>query len=227
MKVESVRVPSPHTGSCLASALRLAFGASFLFASAASMAAPFAYVPNQKSGSISVIDTSTDAVVRTLTAGDKLGKRLQAVDMDAKGGLLYIVDAEHDKLIALDPATDTIKQSVDIGKEAEGVRISPSGKTLAVCAEGQNKALLIDVKTFKVEARIATKGRNPEHCEFTPDEKLLLTSNEGSNDMDVIDLASRATTGVIATSGHPRGAAFSGGKVYVAQEAAGVVAGCC
>ena len=41
-------------------------------------AAPFAYVPNQKSGSISVIDTGSDKVVRTLTAHNQLGKRLRA-----------------------------------------------------------------------------------------------------------------------------------------------------
>ena len=34
-------------------------------------AAPFAYVPNEESGTISVIDTSTDKVVKEIRAGDK------------------------------------------------------------------------------------------------------------------------------------------------------------
>ena len=37
----------------------------------ASGAAPFAYVPNEKSGTISVIDTDSDAVVAEVKAGDK------------------------------------------------------------------------------------------------------------------------------------------------------------
>jgi len=92
-------------------------------------------------------------------------------------------------------------------------------------AEGQNLVLLIDAKSFKVDARIPVKGRNPEHCEFTPDGKHVVTSNEGSDNLDVIDVATRASTGVIATSGHPRGAAFlPGGKqLYVAQESANKV----
>jgi YVTN family beta-propeller protein len=189
------------------------------------IAAPLAYVPNQKSGTISVIDTASDTVTRTLSAGNTLGKRLQAIDSDAKGSVIYVVDAEHNKLIAIDPAADSVKQSVDIGEDAEGVRLSPHGDMLAVCAEGQHKVLLIDAKTFKIEARIPTQGKNPEHCEFAPDSALLLTSNEGSDNLDVIDLKQQKSVGTIATSGHPRGAAFVPGTshVYIAQESANAV----
>jgi YVTN family beta-propeller protein len=202
----------------------LAFAIAAL-AMQAAIAAPLAYVPNQKSGTISVIDTANDTVTRTLSGGKTLGKRLQAIDSDAKGNVIYVVDAEHNKLIAIDPATDAVKQSVDIGADAEGVRMSPSGDMLAVCAEGQHKVLLIDSKTFKIEAQIPTQGRNPEHCEFTPDAALLLTSNEGSDNLDVIDIKQRKSIGTIATSGHPRGAAFVPGTshVYIAQESANAV----
>ena len=37
----------------------------------AAIAAPFAYVPNEKSGTISVIDTENDSVVAEIKAGDK------------------------------------------------------------------------------------------------------------------------------------------------------------
>ena len=40
------------------------------------LAAPFAYVPNEESGTISVIDTSTDQVVKEIKAGDKPRGRL-------------------------------------------------------------------------------------------------------------------------------------------------------
>lgn len=197
---------------------------ALLFAGANAVAAPLAYVPNQKSGTISVIDTASDAVVKTLSANGKLGKRLQAIDADGKGHTLYVVDADRDQLVAIDPATDAVRHSVAIGDDAEGVRLAPDGKSLAVCVEGQHHVLLVDAATFTIAARIPTRGRNPEHCEFTPDGKSLLTSNEGSNDMDVIDLGKKVSTGTIATSGHPRGTAFVGAnKVYVAQEAANAV----
>jgi len=142
-------------------------------------AAPFAYVPNQKSGTVSVIDTATDTVTKTLSGGGTLGKRLQAIDSDAKGDVIYVVDAEHEKLVAIDPSNDAVRHSVDIGEDAEGVRLSPTDDLLAVCAEGQHKVLLVDAKSFAITTRIPTQGKNPEHCEFAPDGKLLLTSNEG------------------------------------------------
>ena len=132
--------PSPHFLSPRALAVAAFAGA----ASIPAIAAPFAYVPNQKSGTISVIDTATDTVTKTLSGGGTLGKRLQAIDSDAKGDVLYVVDAEHDKLVAIDPKTDKVVHSVDIGEDAEGVRLSPKGDVLAVCAEGQHKVLLID-----------------------------------------------------------------------------------
>jgi len=46
------------------------------------LAAPFAYVPNEESGTISVIDTSTDQVVKEIKAGDK--PRGLAVSRDAE-----------------------------------------------------------------------------------------------------------------------------------------------
>ncbi|KLB06877.1 surface antigen, partial [Xanthomonas hortorum pv. gardneri] len=52
----------------------------------------FAYVPNQRSGTVSVIDTHTDTVVRTLSAQGQLGKRLQQL-LPGPHGHLYLIDA--------------------------------------------------------------------------------------------------------------------------------------
>ncbi|TQU03500.1 hypothetical protein EIJ50_21195, partial [Xanthomonas perforans] len=49
----------------------------------------FAYVPNQRSGTVSVIDTHTDTVVRTLSAQGQLGKRLQQL-LPGPQGHLYL-----------------------------------------------------------------------------------------------------------------------------------------
>ncbi|ATS64888.1 surface antigen [Xanthomonas citri pv. fuscans] len=184
----------------------------------------FPYVPNQRSGTVSVIDTHTDTVVRTLSAQGQLGKRLQQL-LPGPHGHLYLIDAEHHRLVELDSEKDAVLRSVDIGENAEGIALSPDGKQFAVCVEGQNQVMLIDVAQFTVQQVIATRGQAPEHCAYTPDGKWLLTSNEGSNDMDMIELATHRSRGVVATSGHPRGMAFApdGRSVYIAQETANVV----
>ena len=193
--------------------------------SAAAAAAPaLAYVPNQRSGTISVIDTDKDVVLRTLSAQGQLGTRLQQV-LPGPNGHLYVIDAQGHRLLELDTAQDRILRSVDIGENAEGIAASPGGDQFAVCVEGQNQVMLIDPASFAIGARIATQGQAPEHCVYSPDGALLLTSNEGSDDLDVIDLKAGKSVGVIATSGHPRGMAFApdGNTAYVAQEGVGVV----
>lgn len=188
-------------------------------------AAPMAYVPNQRSGTISVIDTGSDEVVRTLSAQGQLGKRLQQVALDPAGKTLFVIDAAHDALVALDIATDSVRTRVPIEDDAEGVTVSPDGASLAVCVEGSQHILLVDAATLKIRSDVATQGRNPEHCVFSPDGKWLLTSNEASSDLDVIDVAAGRSVAVIKTSGHPRGMAFlpKTTRLYVAQETANVV----
>ena len=56
--------------------------------SASVLAAPFAYVPNEKSGTLSVIDTENDTVVSEIKAGDK--PRGLAASIDGK--TLYVSD---------------------------------------------------------------------------------------------------------------------------------------
>ncbi|KPN09570.1 hypothetical protein AN652_16235, partial [Xanthomonas arboricola pv. pruni] len=128
----------------------------------------FAYVPNQRSGTVSVIDTHTDTVVRTLSAQGQLGKRLQQV-VPGPQGHLYLIDAEHHRLIELDTDKDAVLRSVEIGENAEGIALSPDGKQFAVCVEGQNQVMLIDAAQFSVQQVIATRGQAPEHCAYTPD----------------------------------------------------------
>ncbi len=62
------------------------------------VAAPFAYLPNEKSGILSVIDCATDAVVATIKAGDK--PRGLALSKDGK--TLYVSDQAHNALLVID-----------------------------------------------------------------------------------------------------------------------------
>ena len=66
--------------------------------STAVLAAPFAYVPNEKSGTLSVIDTETDTVVADIKAGDK--PRGLAVSKDGK--IVYVSDQPHNALVLVD-----------------------------------------------------------------------------------------------------------------------------
>ncbi|HYS74879.1 MAG TPA: hypothetical protein VEM38_02160, partial [Burkholderiales bacterium] len=65
---------------------KLAFCAAQIFSSAC--AAPFAYVPNERSGTVSVIDTASDQVVATIKAGGKP----RGIAASPDGRRLYVSD---------------------------------------------------------------------------------------------------------------------------------------
>ena len=60
----------------------LAVLAGVMLSGSVALAAPMAYVPNEKSGTVSVIDTATDTVVAEIKAGSK--PRGLAVSADGK-----------------------------------------------------------------------------------------------------------------------------------------------
>ncbi|MGH8123090.1 MAG: beta-propeller fold lactonase family protein, partial [Rudaea sp.] len=176
-----------------------------LLVGAPAFATEFAYVPNQASGTISVIDTARDQVVRTLRGEGKLGTRVRGVVVDRGDKTLFVVDAEGGKVNVIDLATDKLKKQIAVGHGPEGIGISPSGDEVAACVEDDNWVTLVDTKSLDVIKHIPVKGKNPEHCVFSPDGHWLLASNENSNDVDVIDLKLGASLGTVKSSGHPRG----------------------
>ena len=205
---------------------RSVYAAALLFSLAANIAnaAAFAFVGNQGSASVSMIDTKSDEVVRTLTGEGKLGK-VNGVVANRAATLLFVVDAKEGRVNVVDVATDKVKKQIAVGSGPEGIGMSPSDSEVAACIEDDNKVVLIDTKSLEVTQRIAIHGANPEHCVFSPDGRWLLTSNENSNDVDIIDLQKHVSLVAIKASNHPRGIAFLPGRdvAYIAAEGANVV----
>ncbi len=186
-------------------------------------AAVLAYAANQRDGTVSVINTAQDKVIRTLPEHGKIGNKIQAVVVVPNSKTIYVVDADGDDLVAVNSVTGKIEKHIPVGKAPEGASLSPSGKMIAVCVEESNEVTLVDVASEKVVKKIHTQGKNPEHCSFSPDGRWLMTSNENSNNVDIIDLKLDKSVALVPTSGHPRGIAWLPHKpfAYVVQETAG------
>jgi YVTN family beta-propeller protein len=186
-----------------------------------------AYVPNEGSGTVTVIDTATDkpSAKSPLPQHGTLGKKLRGVALDLSGRTLFVVDALRNVVLAVDTATGVVKKILPDILSAEGIQLSPDGKTVTACAERSNEAIFIDVASLSEAFRVKIQGNNPEHCVYSPDGKWLLTSNEISRSIDVIDVAGRRSVATIKTAGAPRGMGFlpDGKTVFVADETSGNV----
>lgn len=84
------------------------------------MAAPFAYVPNEKSGGVSVIDTATN---RKELAVVTSGKRPWNMAVTPDGRKLYIANGRSNSVSVIDTATNAVSKEIPVGELPWGVVI--------------------------------------------------------------------------------------------------------
>jgi YVTN family beta-propeller protein len=178
-------------------------------------AEPFAYVPNEGAGTVSVIDTATDKVVAELPGGSK--PRGLAVGIDRHW--LYVSDQPHNRLQLVDIGGGALGATVALGESPEGVSISPDA------VEGKNDIAVIDTRTNALAFSIKVHGKNPEHAVFSPNGRLLVVSAEEGEAVDIIDFAARKQVAQVAVGARPRGIGFlpDSSRAYVATENANEV----
>jgi len=96
-----------------------------------SAGAPTAYVTNLADG-VSVIDTGTNTIVTSVTAGTGP----QAVAITPDGRFAYVVNLTSNDVSVINTATNTLAATVAVGFGPFGVAITPNGAFAYVTAFG-------------------------------------------------------------------------------------------
>lgn len=184
------------------------------------IAAPFAYVSNEGSGTVSVIDTASDTVVASIQTGGK--PRGAAAGAD---GRLYVSDQPNNRLVVIDLKDRRIAGSMALGVSPEGVGRSADGRWIAAASEQSNSVTFVDTRVQREVFIVKVKGENPEHAVFSPDGRFVYVSAEDGDTVEVIDFARRAQVAQVKVGARPRGIGFlpDGSRAYVAAENADTV----
>ena len=125
-----------------------------------------------KADGIAAVDTKTLKVKKIYQAGSDPEQFDLSTD-----GRLYVANEDTASLTVLDLKSGAIVSRVPVGKEPEGVRVSPDGKWVLVSNESDNSISIIDTKTLKVTKSV-TVGKRPRDIAFTPDGKSAYVSGE-------------------------------------------------
>ena len=120
------------------------------------MAGPFAYVCNEGSASVSVIDTSTNAVTATVT----VGTGPSGVAITPNGSYAYVTNEGAGTVSVIDTSTNVVTATVTVGSSPTGVAITPNGAYAYVCNDGSGSVSVIDTSTNAVTATV-TVGSSP------------------------------------------------------------------
>lgn len=201
-----------------------------------------AYVTNEGSGELTVIDVASDSVVSSIP----VGTRPRGVRVSEDGKTVYVAltgsprcpptmpDEECEKLEAdkskdgigvVDVATRKVTRVLPGGSDPETFDISRDGTRLFVSNEDAHVATIVDIQSGKILATVPV-GREPEGVELHPSGGTVWVTGETDHNVTVLDTDSGGVVSKIPVGKRPRDLAFSpdGSRAYVTSEIDGTVA---
>ena len=151
---------------------------------AAPARAYIAYVSNEKSNTVSVIDTDRWTVTNTI----KVGQRPRGIEFTRDGKFVLVAVGDDDTIQMIDTMTKQVVDTLPSGPDPELFVQDAAGKMLYVANENDNTVTMIDIEK---RARLGDiqVGVEPEGMGISPDGKILVNTSETTNMAHFIDTA--------------------------------------
>ncbi len=176
-----------------------------------------AYVTNDASNNISVIDTETNTVIVTI-ATDVFPRLILANPTQTR---IYV--AIFDNIGVIDTASNTVIATIPIGDPDHFMTITPNGAKLYVANAGSDNVSVINTTTNTVIATV-TVGSLPRFPAVTPDGAKVLVPHSIATSISVINTTTDMVAATISTA--PNTAQFiatTGTKAYAATTGGNVL----
>jgi len=175
-------------------------------------AQPFAYVTNQGSNNVSVINTETNTANATVTVGSN--PSVVAITPDA--AFAYVTNQASNNVSVINTETNTVDATVTVGSTPFGVAIKADGAFAYVTNQGSNNVSVISTETNTVDATV-TVGSNPIGVAITPDGAFAYVTNLISNSASVINTETNTVDATVTVGSSPIGVAITpdGAFAYV------------
>ncbi len=177
-------------------------------------AQPFAYVANQYSAAVSVIDTATNSVVATIPVGNDPVE----VAITPDGTRAYVTNQVDSTVSVINTATNTVFTTVPVGNTPTVIAITPDGTRAYVPNQGDNTVSVINTASNTVVATVPA-GNVPIGVAITPDGTLAYVTNRIDNTVSVINTATNTVLTTVPVGTGPVGVAITpdGTLAYVAN----------
>lgn len=151
-------------------------------------------------------DTETDAEIARLPLIED--SRPFGIEISPDESMGYVSLWDEAVIVPIDMSTRTASDPIMVGKNPEGLALSPDGSTLAVADSDSDSLSLIDVGTetrtqqLFIDGETALRGASPAEVAFAPDGRLFVV-NAGENAIDVFEADTYARVGRIPTMWYP------------------------
>lgn len=183
---------------------------------------PKAYISNETSGDMTIIDLTEMEAVATV----KLGKRPRGIHASPDGQFVYIAlsgtppappgvdestlppaDKSADAIGVWDVKQNKLARTMEGGSDPENFAVNQDGKTIYVSNEDASGVSFIDIASGKVIKTVKT-GDEPEGVSITPDGKRVYATSEDDGTLAVIDAETAKPIKTFKVGHRPRSIVF-------------------
>ncbi|MEI6815124.1 MAG: beta-propeller fold lactonase family protein [Bacteroidota bacterium] len=172
-----------------------------------------AYITNQNSNTVSVVNVATNTLITTIPVGiNPIG-----VSVSSDGNRVYITNDGSNTVSVIATSTNTVLATIPVGNRPRGIAVNPDGSKVYVINYVDYSISVINTSTNTVSATIINAGHFPWGVSFSPDGTKAYVTNSGNNSLIVMNAVTNTVTNLIPVGYTPMGLVVSpdGTKVYV------------
>jgi YVTN family beta-propeller protein len=161
-------------------------------------------------------DPATDRVDWIMGTGQSITHMLVVTPDGRRAYTANIVSGTVTAIDFTQPVPQQVSQ-IEVGKQPEGIDVSPDGREVWVGQNGDGQISIIDTSTNKVKETIKV-GEVPIRVKFTPDGKRVLVSDPKAGELIVLDAATRKELKRLKVEGTPVGILITpdGARAFIA-----------
>lgn len=155
----------------------------------------YAYVANQGSATVTVIDVVNVRLDRDIA----VGQNPVAVAASPTRNEVYVVNSGtangNGSVSIIDAENNTVTGAIPLHKQPASISVDVKGERAYVANGGSNSVSVIDLKGRREIAQLAT-GSGPAGARISPDGRSLVVADRGANSVTIIDPQTGATRAV-------------------------------
>jgi len=142
------------------------------------------YVANRGSNNISVVNTISNKVEKTIS---NLGYSPYQLALSRDGRRLFVTNSMHDNVTVIDTSRDLVVETISVERNPTGIVHDPDRNLIYVANTNSNTISVIDVSSLQV---VRTVPVDDLPVGVAVQEDKIYVANRGSSNITVIDLPS-------------------------------------
>ncbi|QLL05860.1 serine/threonine-protein kinase [Mycobacterium vicinigordonae] len=164
------------------------------------------------------------ASIARIAATIGVGKRPEAVAIDAVNHVAYTANYQDDSVSMIDTVRRAVAATVPVGKGPVGIAVDPASHTACTANNRDDSVSVIDTVGGAVAATVRV-GTNPWGVSIDPSTRAAYVANMWDYTVSVINLDSRTVTATIPVGKNPYGVAIdpTAHTAYVANSSDGTL----